>query len=77
LTEAGPRPDAERVSRYVEHLLSCFGPKRLLWGSDWPVLELAADYQIWHAMAKRMVPEPFHADVFEQTALVAYARPNT
>jgi L-fuconolactonase len=77
LTEAGPRPDPGRVGRYVEHLLSCFGPKRLLWGSDWPVLELAASYQTWNAMAKALVPEHFHADVFERTALTAYARPNT
>jgi L-fuconolactonase len=77
LTEAGLRPDAGRVGRYVEHLLSCFGPKRLLWGSDWPVLELAASYQTWNAMAKSVVPEHFHADVFERTALAAYTRPNT
>jgi L-fuconolactonase len=74
LTEAGPRPDQNRIRRYVEHLLACFGPKRLLWGSDWPVLELAADYQTWHRMATSLVPKPFHSDVFEQTALVAYSR---
>jgi L-fuconolactonase len=74
LTEAGPKPDPDRVRRYVDHLLTCFGPKRLLWGSDWPVLELAASYQGWHAMAMAMVPRQFHADVFERTALRAYAR---
>jgi L-fuconolactonase len=28
-------------------LLAWFGPARLLWGSDWPVLNLAGDYPGW------------------------------
>jgi L-fuconolactonase len=47
LTEAGaaPRPDAAR--RWARHVLQCFGPERVLWGSDWPVLELASTYTSW------------------------------
>jgi L-fuconolactonase len=30
---------------YVRYLLDWFGPGRLLFGSDWPVCELAGDYQ--------------------------------
>lgn len=47
LTEAGEawRPDALRP--YLDHLLATFGPRRLLWGSDWPVVNLAADYSRW------------------------------
>ena len=29
---------------YVDHLVACFGPGRLMWGSDWPVCTLAASY---------------------------------
>lgn len=29
---------------FAEHALSCFGAERLLFGSDWPVCELAASY---------------------------------
>lgn len=47
LTEAGPSPTAQTVRRWSAHLLDCFGPRRVLWGSDWPVLELAADYRAW------------------------------
>jgi L-fuconolactonase len=72
LTEAGSRADIGSIRRYVAHLLACFGPQRLLWGSDWPVLELAASYGHWHDMAKAIVPEAFHPDVFRQTALAAY-----
>jgi L-fuconolactonase len=72
LTEAGSRAEIGIIRRYVDHLLVCFGPKRLLWGSDWPVLELAANYRQWHDMARAIVPQAFHLDVFEQTALAAY-----
>ncbi len=29
------------------HLLDCFGPARLIWGSDWPVVNLAGGYERW------------------------------
>lgn len=32
-------------SFYVRHLLEVFGPDRLMFGSDWPVCLLAADYE--------------------------------
>jgi L-fuconolactonase len=47
LTEAGAQPPRGAAQRWAEHLLDCFGPMRLLWGSDWPVLELAARYGDW------------------------------
>jgi L-fuconolactonase len=47
LTEAGPAPARGVASAWCEHLLHSFGPQRLLWGSDWPVLELAARYRHW------------------------------
>ncbi|MCX7624400.1 MAG: amidohydrolase family protein [Thermomicrobium sp.] len=45
LTEAGPQPTAETIRPVVEFALERFGPARLLWGSDWPVATLAADYR--------------------------------
>lgn len=53
LTEAAPGCDAAGLRRYVDHLLDCFGPRRLMWGSDWPVLNLAADYARWVDVADR------------------------
>ncbi len=32
---------------YVEHVLSCFGWERVMFGSDWPVCTLAASYPRW------------------------------
>jgi L-fuconolactonase len=47
LTEAGPQPSRGAAARWGEHLLDSFGAERVLWGSDWPVLELAASYRDW------------------------------
>lgn len=47
LTEAGPSPAPAAARRWAEHVLACFGTRRVLWGSDWPVLELAGDYAGW------------------------------
>ncbi len=32
---------------YVDHLIATFGYDRLMFGSDWPVCTLAAEYQQW------------------------------
>jgi L-fuconolactonase len=52
LTEAGPAPAPDAAARYSAHLRDCFGAERLLWGSDWPVLELAASYAAWWQACK-------------------------
>jgi len=32
---------------YIDVVLSAFGPKRMMYGSDWPVILLASDYERW------------------------------
>ena len=54
LTEAGTRTDADALAPYVNTLLDHFGPERVIWGSDWPVLRLAGDYQVWREMAEHL-----------------------
>lgn len=44
VTEAGPGWTADSVRPYVEELLELFGPERLIYGSDWPVLADVATY---------------------------------
>ncbi|MEX3977862.1 amidohydrolase [Paraburkholderia sp. EG287A] len=53
-TEAAPGWDDATLAPWVAHLLASFGPKRLMWGSDWPVLNLNGDYARWHASAQRL-----------------------
>jgi L-fuconolactonase len=44
VTEAGPGWRPAHIAPYIDHLLDCFGPGRLMFGSDWPVCTLAASY---------------------------------
>lgn len=46
-TEAARPLRAGIVRRWAAHVLACFTPERVVWGSDWPVLELASDYAAW------------------------------
>lgn len=79
LTEAGARGDAAGLRPYVQSLWSLFGPRRLVWGSDWPVLRLAGDYAGWLALAEGLLdelePRPTPADreaVFGGNAAALY-----
>jgi L-fuconolactonase len=49
VTEAGGSWTVETLRPYVDHLLERFTPQRLLFGSDWPVVDLAGGYDAWHA----------------------------
>lgn len=61
VTEADPATWTTAVLRpYVDHLLSCFGPQRLLFGSDWPVVNLTGGYGRWLAAARELL-EPLPA----------------
>ena len=57
--EAGSQ--VQVLAPWVSHLMDCWGPSRLLWGSDWPVLELAGTYAQWsqwsHAVLQSCTPE--------------------
>lgn len=57
LTEAGPDWSITQVTPYIDHLLKIFGRERLIWGSDWPVLTLAASYERWLSLCKQIMGE--------------------
>jgi L-fuconolactonase len=42
---------------YVDAAVNCFGPERLMFGSDWPVCELAATYAEWYSAAVDLASE--------------------
>jgi L-fuconolactonase len=52
VTEAAAGWSAETLRPYVEVLVEAFGADRLMWGSDWPVLNLNGDYATWLAAAE-------------------------
>jgi L-fuconolactonase len=47
--------DAAGIRPYAEHVLAAFGPGRVLFGSDWPVCELAASYEAVHRLAGELL----------------------
>ena len=55
VTEAAPDWTIETLRPVVEHLLSTFGPERLIFGSDWPVVTLRADYARWFETATALL----------------------
>ena len=57
VTEAGPDWQLAQLRPAVDHVLKCFGPQRLLWGSDWPVLNLAGDYERWLSASEALLAD--------------------
>jgi L-fuconolactonase len=49
VTEASERWQIEDLRPYVDHLLGTFGANKLIWGSDWPVVERGGGYDRWRA----------------------------
>jgi L-fuconolactonase len=75
-TELPAGADSDALTPWCEVLMSVWGPHRLIWGSDWPVLNLAADYPRWHAwsvnfLRKRCAPDSVH-DVLGNNAMRIY-----
>ena len=63
------------LQRYVEHVLDVFGPARLLFGSDWPVCELVAAYEVVVDTAVELtggLSDPERLAVFEHNARRVY-----
>jgi L-fuconolactonase len=50
-----PESAAARLRPVVDALLGWFGPERLMWGSDWPVLTLAGRYADWVAVSDALL----------------------
>jgi L-fuconolactonase len=48
-TEAGPNWTIDTLRPYFDFLLEIFGAQRMMWGSDWPVVNLGGSYQRWFA----------------------------
>ncbi len=42
---------------YVDRILACFGPKRVLFGSDWPVVKIGSSYVGWLDTARNLLSD--------------------
>jgi L-fuconolactonase len=56
----------EALRPYVQHILDCFGPARVMYGGDWPVMLLAAEYRDWYAAFASIVSDHAGADVIDE-----------
>jgi L-fuconolactonase len=52
ITEDHAQWSVERLKPYVDVVFEAFGPARIMWGSDWPVCRLRAEYSDWRAAAE-------------------------
>jgi L-fuconolactonase len=64
-----------QLRRYFDVVLEAFGPKRLMFGSDWPVCLVACDYVRWHNLIKKFISDLStneQARILGDTAMEAY-----
>jgi len=69
--EYGSGWSAQTLQPVFDHVYQCFGPDRMMWGSDWPVLNLAGDYANWVKVAQTLaadLTQDQQDQLFSQTA---------
>ena len=49
--------NAQTLRPYFETMLEAFGPDRLLWGGDWPVVNLGDGLPAWVRIARELVAD--------------------
>ena len=57
VTEARENWTLDDLRPYALHVLEAFGPDRVMWGSDWPVVRLRAEYDRWLEAAEVLTDE--------------------
>jgi len=65
----------EQLRPYFDTVIAAFGPKRLMFGSDWPVLTLAGTYRRWVDTFLSFISElslKEQQDICRETAIRAY-----
>ena len=45
----------DTIRPYVDHVLECFGVKRIVWGSDWPVVNLGKGLPEWITVTREIL----------------------
>jgi len=65
----------EQLRPYCDVVLEAFGPRRLMFGSDWPVCLLACEYRPWKELVGEMISKLSAAEqkrIMGETAIEAY-----
>ena len=45
----------DTIRPYTDHVLECFGAKRIVWGSDWPVVNLGKGLPEWITVTREIL----------------------
>ncbi len=73
VTESRPGWTLADLKPYVDHVIAAFGPDRVMWGSDWPVVNLNASYDSWRAVTQALVgAHPGASQILGGTAVRVY-----
>jgi L-fuconolactonase len=75
LTEAGKRRSIDDLEPYVADVFASFGPDRVMWGSDWPVLNSVSTYADWLNLSGELIQRfasGRDADVLAKNAIRFY-----
>lgn len=59
ITAYAPEPlrNAEGLRPYIDTMLEAFGPSRLVWGGDWPVVNLGNGLLAWSNITRELLSE--------------------
>lgn len=63
----------ESIEPYVNHALETFGPSRMVWGSDWPVVDLGKGLPEWIAVTRTILGQ-LSGDEAQQVASLTATR---
>jgi L-fuconolactonase len=75
LAEAGKRRSIDDLVPYVADVFASFGPDRVMWGSDWPVLNSVSTYADWLDLSGQLIQRfasGRDADVLAKNAIQFY-----
>ena len=67
LTECTKEYSYEIIEPYLNHILKCFSSRRIIWGSDWPVINLKSNYQKWFNLSQKFLNK---LDINEQNNIL-------
>ena len=79
VTEASQNWRVDDLRRYADHVIDCFGVERVVWGSDWPVMLLNADYERWLDATEALLQRLSSADrsrILWNNAIECYRLPS-
>ena len=75
VTEVGEGYTSSQIAPYIDFVLKTFDTKKLMWGSDWPVLTIAENYGEWFDLAMQFcskLSKDEQLDIFANTAKFFY-----